>query len=138
VTRDNEYYAYFTVVGDFDPKDITAQIGLEATDCWKKGDRNEKTHKERTFSRWSLYSRLVRSASLEDQLKDVVEQLEPVRPAVIETSGVFKTYVNLVGYFYIDFPGLVFDSSLIARLAALNLGFDCDFYYMYSDKREDS
>ena len=138
MTKDNEYYAYFTVVGDFDPTEITAQLGLQPTDCWMKGSRNEKTHKERTFSRWSIYSRLSRADSLEDQLRDVVEQLELVKAAVIQTAANFKSYINLVGYFYIDFPGLVFDSSIIARLAALKLGFDCDFYYMYSDKREDS
>jgi hypothetical protein len=49
-----------------------------------------------------------------------------------------SAHIELVGYFYSGFPGLVFEASTISRLAALDLGFDCDFYYMYSDKREDS
>jgi hypothetical protein len=138
VTKDNEYYAYFTVSGEFDPHEITASIGLKPTDYWRKGDRNEKTHLERKFSRWSLYSRLDPSASLENHLKDVVEQLEPVNTAILSLPAELKGNVQLVGYFHSDFPGLVFESTVISRLAALNLGFDCDFYYMYSDKREDS
>lgn len=138
MTKDNEYYAYFTVVGEFDPANITVGIGLQPTDCWRKGDRNEKTHLERKFSRWNLYSRLDRSVAMEQQLTDVVEQLEQVGDAIRQVRAELSAYIQLVGYFYIDFPGLVFEPSLILRLAALNIGFDCDFYYMYSDKREDS
>ena len=139
MTRDNEYYAYFIVVGEFNPSEITERIGLHPTDCWEKGDRNEKTHMERKFSRWSLYSRLDRSTCLEEQLLDVVEQLEPAGDKLrLLKEEKLSAHIQLVGYFYAGFPGLVFDSCTISRLSSLDLGFDCDFYYMYSDKREDS
>jgi hypothetical protein len=77
MTKDNEQFAYITVIGDFDPETITSRIGLKPSRVWAKGDRNEKTHLERKFSRWSLDSRLERSASLEDHVKDVLEQTLP-------------------------------------------------------------
>jgi hypothetical protein len=64
MTKDNEQYAYLTVVGDFRPESVTAKLGLEPSEAWKKGGRNERTQLERKFSRWSIDSRLERSASL--------------------------------------------------------------------------
>jgi len=137
--RDNEYQAYFTVSGDFDPASITAEIGIEPTRSWKKGDRNEKTHLERKFSRWSLDSRLDKSASLEEQIADVLEQL---KPKVEEVRRVSKAHGNgcmqLVGWFYQSYPGIHFEKDLIAKLSNFELSVDFDFYYMYSDAREDS
>jgi hypothetical protein len=61
----NEQYAYFTIAGDFDPADISLQAGITPTECWIKGSRNERTHFERKFSRWSLFSRLDRTCDIE-------------------------------------------------------------------------
>jgi Domain of unknown function (DUF4279) len=137
-TRDNEYSAYFTVTGDFDPAEISDRLGLEPTSCWRKGDRNEKTHLERKFSRWSLDSRLDKFAPLEGHVADVLQQL---KPAVARVKTALETYeggMQLVGWFYKNYPGLHFDKDLIAKLAECELSVDFDFYYMYSDAREDS
>ena len=138
LTRANECYAYFTVTGEFDPRDISARLNLEPTDCWKKGDRNEQTHYERKFSRWSLQSRLDHFASLESHVEDVLEQLQPAQKDVVELLKNIHGEMQLVGHFFSDYPGLHFEPSTISKLAALNLGVDFDFYYMYSDRREDS
>jgi hypothetical protein len=137
-TRPNECYAYFSVTGEFDPQKITARLGLQPTVCWNKGDRNERTQLERKFSRWSLYTRLDRGMALETHVDDVIEQLEPAREKVVDLLQSVEGGVTLVGHFHRDYPGLYFDASTIARLATLKLGMDMDFYYLYSDKREDS
>jgi cytochrome c peroxidase len=138
MTKPNEYYAYFTVTGDFNPIDITARLGLSPTESWAKGDRNEQTHYERKFSRWSLYSRLGRDASMESQVDDVLEQLQEIKDAVKNVLGELSGGMQLVGHFHRDYPGVHFEVSTLSKLAALNLSLDMDFYYMYSDKREDS
>ncbi len=46
--------------------------------------------------------------------------------------------MQLVGYFFKDYPGVSFERDLIERMAEYSLGMDCDFYYLYSDWREDS
>ena len=138
MTRDNEQYAYFTLVGDFDPSVISERLGILPTDCWKKGDRNERTHLERKFSRWSLYSRLERAQPLESQLNDVLEQLLPIADAVRTIREEIEGHVALVSYLYRDYPGLTFEPVALAHLGAMKLAIDLDFYYLYSDKREDS
>jgi hypothetical protein len=138
MTKDNEQYAYITVVGDFDPETITAQLGLKPSEAWAKGERNERTHRERKFSRWSLNSRLERSASLEDHVKDVLEQALPKADQFRQVGDQYEVGVQLVGYFYNDYPGFGLIPAAISGLAHLKVGIDCDFYYLYSDTREDS
>jgi hypothetical protein len=137
-TRDNEYRAYFTVTGEFDPAEITARLRLEPTSSWKKGDRNEKTHHERKFSRWSLDSRLGKFETLENQISDVLHQLQPHSEEIKVITKVYGGVMQLVGYFYCEYPGLHFESQQVIGLASLGLAIDFDFYYMYSDAREDS
>ncbi|MGO9340216.1 MAG: DUF4279 domain-containing protein [Terracidiphilus sp.] len=138
MTKDNEEYAYLTVVGDFDPDAITARIGLKPSESWTKGDRSERTRIERKFSRWSLFSRLPHSALLEDHLKDVLEQTSGHAEEIRRLGTEYDVGIQLVGYFHTSYPGFVVDRELISNLAHLNVGFDCDFYYLYSDTREDS
>jgi hypothetical protein len=138
VTEPNQYYAYFTVTGDFDPADITAVMGVEPTEAWEKGDLNERTRYERKFSRWSLFSRLPRSASMESHVLDVVEQLKPLSNAVLQLTSQFEAGIPVVGFFHEDYPGMHFEPKLLSDVGALSLSLDFDFYYMYSDKREDS
>ncbi len=138
MTKDNEQYAYITVVGDFDPETITGRLGLKPSEAWAKGERNERTHRERKFSRWSLESRLERSASLEDHVKDVLEQALPRADEFRLVGDEYQVGVQLVGYFYNDYPGFGIDPVSISGLARLKVGIDCDFYYLYSDTREDS
>jgi Domain of unknown function (DUF4279) len=138
MTKDNEQHAYFTVTGDFDPKAITDRLAIEPSESWQKGTRNERTHFERKFSRWSLNSRLDHSVSLEEHIRDVLNQTKDHAEAIREIGREFNCWVQLVGYFHNDYPGFGLDSSLIAGLALLNVGIDCDFYYLYSHEREDS
>jgi hypothetical protein len=138
MTKDNEQFAYLTVTGDFDPKAITERLGLEPSECWKQGDRNERTHRERTFSRWSLNSRLDRSEALEEHVKDVLKQTHNHASVICEISRELNSWIQLVGYFHNDYLGFGLSNELIAGLALLNVGIDCDFYYLYSHEREDS
>jgi len=140
MTKNNETYAYFSLV-EFkdDPAEITKRVGLEPTECWEKGDVNPKTKLERRFSRWSLYSRLSRESELEDQIVDVLDQLDNNKKAfkaIINEQG--RGILQLVGYFHTYYPGLSLESQVINRISEYNLAMDCDFYYLYSDEREDT
>ena len=137
-TRPNEQYAYFSVVGDFDPVEISRMIGLQPTKCWKKGDTNTATHRERTASRWSLQSRMPHTESLEAHINDVLAQLSTHPGGVKEASQRFCGIMQLVGHFYRYYPGLSLDSNTIQGLAQFGLSLDCDFYYLYSASRENS
>jgi hypothetical protein len=46
-------HVYFTFIGDnFDPAEITTQLGIEPTEAWKKGDKRRSGTTNHTFSRW--------------------------------------------------------------------------------------
>ena len=138
MTDPNEQYAYFTIAGDFDPHAISQQLDTAPTESWTKGDVNPKTQLERKFSRWSLYSRLDRSCTLEDHMADVLKQLTARKPQFIEVSSKHGGVMQLVAYFKTGYPGLNLDRDLLQSLGEFALSLDFDFYYLYSDSREDS
>lgn len=105
---------------------------------WREGDLHPQTRLERKFSRWSLYSRLPQTQPLEAHVADVLSQMDSNSTAFIEVVKDFGGWIQLVGYFFEQYPGLHFDSSLVRGLARYGIGVDFDFYYMWSDAREDT
>jgi hypothetical protein len=134
----NKYRAYFTVFGEFDPEDVTRDLGLQPTRSWRRGDVNGETGLERNHTRWSLESRLQDSEPLEFHVDDVLQQLQSAAGTVRKFAAEYNGTLQLVAYFYTAYPGLYMDIEQVKSLADLGLSFDCDFYYLYSDKREDS
>jgi hypothetical protein len=138
MTKPNETYAYFTVTGDFDPTEISRLSGATPTECWLKGDINPRTRMERKFSRWSLYSRLEHTREIEAHIADVIEQLGERKKRFVDLSSRFGGQLQLVGYFNTGYPGIHFERQLVESIAEYSLSVDFDFYYLYSDIREDS
>lgn len=138
MTDPNEQYAYFTLVGDFDPADISLQAGMPPSECWIKGSRNEITHLERKFSRWSLFSRLDRTCDIEAHIADVISQLRANRKGFIDLASKYGGTMQLVAKFNSGYPGYHFNRELVESLAEFKLEIDFDLYWMYSDSREDS
>jgi hypothetical protein len=138
LAKANEPYAYFTVVGELDPLEITEQMGLQPTRSWRKGEICLPNRMERKFSRWSLASRLRREEPLEAHVDDVIAQLKSQPESALLVSRRYEGTMQLVGYFYAFYPGLSLAKNTVQELASLELTLDCDFYYLYSDSREDT
>jgi hypothetical protein len=138
MTKPNTYHAYFTLVGDFNPSDISARLGMLPSRSWNKGEINAETELERNHSRWSLNSRLSETETLEKQVADVLEQLQPHASAIADVLASIDGLVQLVAYFYTGYTGFGLEANVVDDLAQMKLGIDCDFYYLYSDEREDS
>ena len=138
IMKENELYAYFTITGDFDPADITARVDVEPTESWRKGELHRGNQLERKFSRWSLHSRLDRTADLEDHIRDVLSQLDERADTFRSISIEFGGCMQLVGYFNVEYPGLHFGKDIIEGLSKFTLCVDFDFYYLCSDEREDT
>lgn len=128
LAKANEQYAYLTFTGDFDPQTITDRLRLSPTETWQRGSLNERTMREHKFSRWSLHSRLDRSAALEDHIRDVLNQAESSVEAM-KSLGSENRSMQAVGYFRESYPGFNLDKETIAKLAQLGLEIDCDFYF---------
>ncbi len=138
MSEDNEQYAYFTITNSFDPAEITRRIGVEPIESWRKGDLHPKNQMERKSSRWSLFSRLGRTADLEDHIRDVLAQMDQKSDEFQSVSWEFGGRMQLVGYWHRQYPGLYFDPSITVRLARYSLSVDFDFYYLYSNGRENT
>lgn len=138
MVEDNQQYAYFSVSDGFDPAEITARVGVQPTECWRRGDICPRRQMERKFSRWSLYSRLGRDQELEAHIADVLAQLDANAEAFAAVSREFGGVMQLVGYFYREYPGLHFERAITEGLARYSLAVDFDFYGLYSHRREDT
>ncbi|MCU1256501.1 MAG: hypothetical protein JWM83_2800 [Candidatus Angelobacter sp.] len=125
----NECYAYFHVAGQFNPSDLTRRLGVEPTRISVKGEVIPRTKMLRKFSRWELHSRLARTESFELHIADVLDQLDAKKAAFRELSIELGGQMELVGYFRVDYPGLVFERMIVERMAHYALSIDFDFYF---------
>jgi len=133
MTEINKCYAYFCIRGFFDPKQITERLGVEPTKTAMEGELIPKTSMTRKTSLWALYSRLEKTSRLEAHINDVLDQLDSHGTKFEELSREFEGILELVGHFYAYYPGLIFESGLVQRLARYSLSVDFDFYNIGGD-----
>ncbi len=124
----NECYAYFALVGSFDPVAITERVGVNPTRSTREGDPIPKTKLRRKCCRWELHSRLPKTEPLESHVTDVLDQLDTREDTFREISQQFGGVMELVGYFYDFYPGLVLEQRTVERLAKYGITVDFDFY----------
>ena len=136
MTEPNSCYAYFSAYGDdLDPLALTQELGIAPTRAWRKGDLDPRRRERRT-GQWSLYSRLAKTAELEEHLNDVLLQLDANAQAFASVAERFNGTLQLVGNFNDIGAGLNLPKSVVTRLAFYGLELDLDSYYLYSDQRE--
>ena len=126
--KPDTWHAYFHVRGSFEPDDITRRVGVKPTEIAREGDPVGKSSKGRPCSLWALHSRLGPPASLEEHIRDVLDQLNTNKPEFEALSRDFGGTMQLVGYFRDVNPGVHFDSEIVRRSADYGLCIDCDFY----------
>lgn len=127
VTPDT-WYAYFHVRGSFDPDEVTHRVGVTPKETAREGDVIGNTTKRRPSSLWAVYSRLERTASLEEQVQDVLKQLDVNKAGFEQLSREFGGTMQLVGYFSQVTPAVHFEREIVGRIAQYALSIDCDFY----------
>ncbi len=136
MTKANKCYAYFHLAGSFDPAQITERVGVHPTKSSLEGSAIEQTPMVRKTSRWELHSRLETTATLEEHVVDVLNQLDDKRNAFKQLSVELGGVMELVGYFHAYYPGLTFERDVIKRIAGYSLSMDCDFYYLCDEGRD--
>jgi hypothetical protein len=124
-------YAYFRVAArDLPLSEITATLGIEPTESWKRGDPG-KYNPSRPDSGWCLHSPLPRA---ETDLGAHIEALLPLlrqrQPEIRALSERFKTFLVCVGkYDGSASPGLFLSQESVALLASLGMAVDADLYF---------
>jgi hypothetical protein len=101
---------------------------VNPTRTTRESDPIPKTKLRKKCSRWELHSRLPRTAPLESHVSDVLDQLDAQEIAFREISQLFGGIMELVGYFYDFYPGMMFERAIVERLAKYGLSVDFDFY----------
>jgi hypothetical protein len=126
-----QFWIYFTLVGDFEVASVTRELGLVPTEGWTSS-RND----ERKMSRWSLESRLNETTSVSEHIQDVINQLASCSDKVLALRRRFNGWIQVVGHFYSDSSSFHVDAGVLAQCSALQLGIDVDFVYFNEVKRE--
>ena len=126
-----QFWAYFTLVGDFELASVTAQLGLSPTEGWTSCKSEEQK-----FNRWSLESRLDETASVSEQIKDVLSQLAPHYNEVLSLRRKFEGWMQVVGHFYSEVSSLRIDQHVMNECSLLQLSIDIDFVYFNELKQE--
>lgn len=100
---------------------------MKPTQTAREGDPIGGGSKRRPCSRWELHAR-DKSAELDVQVKDVLDQLEGNRSAFERLCREHDGTMELVGHFREREPGVALDRDLIGRIASYGLSLDFDFY----------
>ena len=131
----SDVYAYFWVQGYVESHDeISACLHLKPTSTQSIGDIGSHGPPAK-FNQWQLLSPVSRGEGLlQDYLESLLNLLEPNAAAIRELASRYAAGINCVGYYYGSNPGLHLSSTLLARLAALQVPVDFDLYnYSESD-----
>ncbi len=129
MTEEYETYAYFRVLGFEGPySEITDLLGLEPTEAWKKGDRDNYLQSKKE-SVWEYHSPLPKNEIFIDaHILSLINILETKAEQIKQLPNKYDVGINCVGYFTCANPGFHLDSKLLKRCAALNLSIDFDLY----------
>lgn len=130
---ESEIYAYFMLTGmEFDPDEVTTKVSINPTETWRKGDlintRGTRRHKE---NGWSVYSKIEKSADLEEHINSVLEQLQAGWIPLLELCKCYAAEIACVIYYRRgSVPAIHFDPDIVAQAAKLNAEIDVDFYVL--------
>jgi len=125
-------HVYFAVHGFGEsPQVVTELLGIAPTTAWAVGDAGPHGS-ARHLARWSLASPAGETATVEDQLAELLPPLEARAASVAETARQFDAGIECAAYFHEVNPGFHLDAALVARVAALGLSLDFDLYCLGS------
>jgi hypothetical protein len=135
-------YVYFTFIGDdFDPAEITNQLGIEPTEAWKKGDKRRSSTINYTFSRWLWASaRGVEPIFIDRLVNEVIIKLRDKIEIINELKRLLNLESVLEVVLYVDIndnhptPALGHDLQAIDFLYRTQTTTDVDIY-RYDSRR---
>jgi hypothetical protein len=137
-------YVYFALHGDdFDPNEVTRELGIEPTDSWKKGDKGQYIANQK-YACWKWSTEKGKEAIFMDTLvNEVVEKLK----AKVENINKLKEKYQLTSVLeivmYIDVnpdestPALGHDLKTIEFLYQTQTVTDVDIYRYDSAETEE-
>ncbi|WP_188584106.1 DUF4279 domain-containing protein [Azorhizobium oxalatiphilum] len=94
-------YAYFRVVGDFDPGAITSAIGLAPSEAWARGETFQRSGRSliRRADCWRLDSGLAETAPMDDHVAALLRVLAPRRDGLLALPADLRRQIVCIGHF---------------------------------------
>ncbi|RKY06696.1 MAG: hypothetical protein DRP65_11430 [Planctomycetota bacterium] len=112
-----------------DPDEITEQLGIEPYFAGRRGKIKGKSGE--TYNRqsgyWSMSSRLRRNATLQNHVKDILEQIRPKKKVLLGILREYSGDLNIAVQPHEELAnvGYTFPASLLVEF--VSLGFDIRF-----------
>ncbi|MBV9493093.1 MAG: DUF4279 domain-containing protein [Acidobacteria bacterium] len=132
----NRIIAYYTITGaELVPGEVTRRTRLTPSRVWNRGEiRHAATGKIHENSGWGITSRLGEAESVTSHLVDLLTQLDAASEVLAELAVNFKAYLTIVIYAHEFVPEMTFDRDVLAKLAALRVEANIDFYCLVDDE----
>ena len=109
------------------PEFISEVLGIPYDRCWRIGDLRLKTTIRERVNGWILNSGLEKTVVLEEQIRALLDRLEPVKKKI--RSALAEDAVELSCAIYAEFaPALNFESQVITDISSLGASLDIDLY----------
>jgi hypothetical protein len=114
---------------------VTQLAGFEPTEAWVVGQpmykRPDVAHKH---SRWTFKSPLPLGSPVEEHLVALVSVLETHSAGILAVLARFSAEIVCAVYFHTFTSDLRLSQPLLARIAALGLDINFDFYFLGQDE----
>lgn len=138
VYRDRYRYVSLRLVGkNLDPDKITEQLGLEPNSAERRGKIKGKSGE--TYNRksgyWNLSSRLRRNATLQNHVKDILEQIKPKKRTLRRMLGECYGVLNIAVQPHEELAnvGYTFPASLLVEFVSLGFDIRLSFYMPWGE-----
>ena len=131
-------FGYFSLSGDFNPDEITRQLGIEPSWFQRIGDPGPPgALGSRKGAVWCLACDDDDFGDVGDQIISLVVRLMDKSEIVSDLSTRFFGTFNLVAYLNGNYPGFFLMARIVRDLASLNVDVDCRFIYASDEPIQD-
>jgi hypothetical protein len=132
----DETRLYFAVGGFGDDAQVVSELlRLTPTRVGLRGDLTRHGLPRRA-ELWALESKRSPAEPFQAHLEALLGQLEQHSAGVREVARRFHAVFQCHSHFETANPGFAIPAELLARVAALGVGFDFDLYVIYADESE--
>lgn len=127
----DEHKVFFCIYSDdITPDDITRRIGIKPYKTHVKGDKPKNKNISFRFkdNLWEIKSNLPYSYSLEEHIKDLLNQLRPHKSQITKNrTDLKKSFVATI-FCKDNRPGYIIDEDIIKEISEYNASIDLDIY----------
>lgn len=132
----NREYAYISITGYGDHREVSKTLGLEPSEAWNIGEKRRKGVGTHAATKWRYDSGLDDTEEMEKHVDVLLVLLETRHNALLNLYPKWKVFIQCVGYYPFSQHGFHLSHENIMTASHLGLSFDFDFYFVVSDDKD--